>query len=103
MKTMAALAAIIALGLGLRVAEAWDGRPPVYDAQAYAAIAANLEAGKGYTAGEGATQGGFEVYGLAVQLRQGEQHDPLQPLQRRVHVERGEGFVVLVLAVHLLR
>lgn len=53
---MAALAAIIAIGLGLRVAEAWDGRPPVYDAQAYAAIAANLEAGEGFTAGEGATQ-----------------------------------------------
>lgn len=56
MKTMAALAAIIALGLGLRVAEAWDGRPPVYDAQAYAAIAVSLEAGDGFTVGEAATQ-----------------------------------------------
>lgn len=53
---MAALAAIIALGLGLRVAEAWDGRPPVYDAAAYATIAANLAEGEGFTLGEAATQ-----------------------------------------------
>lgn len=53
---MAALAAIIALGLGLRVAEAWDGRPPVYDAAAYATIAANLSEGEGFTLGAGATQ-----------------------------------------------
>ncbi len=56
MRTVAALAAIIAIGLGLRVAEAWDGRPPVYDAQAYAAIAASLESGEGFTVGEQATQ-----------------------------------------------
>lgn len=56
MRTLAALAAIIAIGLGLRVAEAWDGRPPVYDAQAYTAIAANLESGEGFTVGEAATQ-----------------------------------------------
>jgi hypothetical protein len=56
MRTVAALAAIIAIGLGLRVAEAWDGRPPVYDAQAYAAIAASLESGEGFTVGEAATQ-----------------------------------------------
>jgi Dolichyl-phosphate-mannose-protein mannosyltransferase len=56
MKTVATLAAIIALGLGLRLAEAVDGRPPVYDAQAYATIAAKLEAGDGFTLGETATQ-----------------------------------------------
>lgn len=53
---IAALAAILALGLGLRLVEAWDGRSPVYDAQGYAAIAANLERGEGFTLGRGATQ-----------------------------------------------
>jgi hypothetical protein len=53
---LVALAAILLLGLGLRVGEAWDGRAPVYDAQAYAAIAANLERGEGFTVGPGATQ-----------------------------------------------
>jgi hypothetical protein len=53
---LAALVAILLLGLGLRVGEAWDGRAPVYDAAAYAAIAANLERGDGFTAGPGATQ-----------------------------------------------
>jgi hypothetical protein len=53
---LAALVAILALGLGLRVGEAWDGRAPVYDAAAYAAIAANLEEGHGFTVGTGATQ-----------------------------------------------
>lgn len=52
----AALVAILALGLGLRLGEAWDGRPPVYDAKAYAAIATNLSEGDGFTAGSGATQ-----------------------------------------------
>jgi len=51
-----ALVAILLLGLGLRVGEAWDGRAPVYDAQAYAAIAANLEDGNGFTVGAQATQ-----------------------------------------------
>lgn len=51
-----ALVAILLLGLGLRLGEAWDGRSPVYDAQGYAAIAANLERGKGFTLGPGATQ-----------------------------------------------
>jgi 4-amino-4-deoxy-L-arabinose transferase-like glycosyltransferase len=53
---LAALVAILLLGLGLRLEEAWDGRAPVYDASAYAAIAANLDRGKGFTAGAGATQ-----------------------------------------------
>jgi hypothetical protein len=53
---LGALVAILLLGLGLRVGEAWDGRAPVYDAQAYAAIAGNLEAGNGFTVGAGATQ-----------------------------------------------
>jgi len=53
---LAALAAILILGLGLRVESAWEGRAPVYDAQAYAAIAANLERGEGFTVGPRATQ-----------------------------------------------
>jgi 4-amino-4-deoxy-L-arabinose transferase-like glycosyltransferase len=53
---LTALVAILLLGLGLRVGEAWDGRPPVYDAAAYAAIAANLGQGDGFTVGPAATQ-----------------------------------------------
>jgi 4-amino-4-deoxy-L-arabinose transferase-like glycosyltransferase len=53
---LGALVAIVLLGFGLRVGEAWDGRAPVYDAQAYAAIAASLERGDGFTVGTGATQ-----------------------------------------------
>lgn len=53
---LATLVAILALGLGLRLGEAWDGRAPVYDAKAYAAIAANLGEGEGFTVGPGATQ-----------------------------------------------
>ena len=53
---LAALVAILLLGLGLRLGEAWDGRAPVYDATAYAAIAANLDAGNGFTVGAQATQ-----------------------------------------------
>jgi hypothetical protein len=53
---LAALVAILLLGLGLRVGEAWDGRAPVYDAAAYAAIAANLGEGEGFTVGATATQ-----------------------------------------------
>jgi 4-amino-4-deoxy-L-arabinose transferase-like glycosyltransferase len=53
---LAALVAILLLGLGLRVAEAWDGRAPVYDAAAYAAIAENLATGDGFTVGPAATQ-----------------------------------------------
>jgi 4-amino-4-deoxy-L-arabinose transferase-like glycosyltransferase len=53
---LAALIAILLLGLGLRANEAWDGRSPVFDAAAYAAIAANLERGDGFTLGPNATQ-----------------------------------------------
>jgi hypothetical protein len=53
---LAALIAILLLGAGLRAGEAWDGRAPVYDAAAYAAIAANLERGDGFTVGTAATQ-----------------------------------------------
>jgi hypothetical protein len=53
---LTALVAILLLGAGLRVGEAWDGRAPVYDAAAYAAIAANLERGEGFTVGASATQ-----------------------------------------------
>ena len=51
-----ALAAILLLGLGLRLDYAWDGREPVYDAVAYAQIAANLERGEEFTVGDSATQ-----------------------------------------------
>jgi 4-amino-4-deoxy-L-arabinose transferase-like glycosyltransferase len=53
---LAALAAILLLGLGLRADNAWQGRPPVYDAVAYARIAANLERGEGFSLGRTATQ-----------------------------------------------
>ena len=53
---LAGLALILALGLGLRLHEAWDGREPVFDAAAYAQIAANLERGEGFSLGAGATQ-----------------------------------------------
>ncbi len=53
---LALLAAVLLLGLGLRVGYAWDGRAPVYDAAAYAAIAGNLEEGEGFTVGAAATQ-----------------------------------------------
>ena len=46
---LAALVAILLLGLGLRLDYAWGGRAPVYDAAAYAQIAANLERGEGFT------------------------------------------------------
>jgi hypothetical protein len=51
-----ALVAILLLALGLRAGEAWDGRAPVYDASAYAAIARNLDGGNGFTVGPSATQ-----------------------------------------------
>jgi 4-amino-4-deoxy-L-arabinose transferase-like glycosyltransferase len=55
-KRTVALVAILLLGLGLRVNEAWDGRSPVFDAAAYATIAANLEHDQGFTLGSAATQ-----------------------------------------------
>lgn len=56
MKRTVALVAILLLGLGLRANEAWDGRSPVFDAAAYATIAANLEHDRGFTLGSDATQ-----------------------------------------------
>jgi 4-amino-4-deoxy-L-arabinose transferase-like glycosyltransferase len=53
---LAALVAILLLGLGLRLDYAWQGRVPVYDAVGYAAIAANLERGEGFALGHEATQ-----------------------------------------------
>ncbi|MBS1843519.1 MAG: glycosyltransferase family 39 protein [Actinobacteria bacterium] len=53
---IAALVAILLLGAGLRLGEAWSGRAPVFDAAAYAAIAKNLEEGDGFTVGAAATQ-----------------------------------------------
>jgi hypothetical protein len=53
---LAALVAILLLGVGLRAGEAWDGRAPVFDAAAYAAIAKNLDQGNGFTVGADATQ-----------------------------------------------
>lgn len=53
---LAALVAILLLGVGLRAGEAWNGRAPVYDAQGYASIAANLERGEGLSLGPDATQ-----------------------------------------------
>lgn len=50
------LAAILLLGAGLRLNEAWSGRAPVYDAAGYAKIAASLDRGDGFTVGPGATQ-----------------------------------------------
>jgi Dolichyl-phosphate-mannose-protein mannosyltransferase len=55
-KRTIALVAVLLLGVGLRVDSAWEGRAPVYDAAAYARIAANLEHGEGFTLGPGATQ-----------------------------------------------
>jgi 4-amino-4-deoxy-L-arabinose transferase-like glycosyltransferase len=53
---LVALAAILLLGLGLRLDAAWGGREPVFDAVAYERIASNLEAGEGFSLGPGATQ-----------------------------------------------
>jgi 4-amino-4-deoxy-L-arabinose transferase-like glycosyltransferase len=53
---LAALAAILLLGFGLRIDYAWEGRTPVFDATAYARIAANLDQGNGFTVGPTATQ-----------------------------------------------
>jgi dolichyl-phosphate-mannose-protein mannosyltransferase len=53
---LAALVAILLLGLGLRLDYAWEGRPPVFDAVAYGRIAANLDRDRGFTLGRAATQ-----------------------------------------------
>jgi 4-amino-4-deoxy-L-arabinose transferase-like glycosyltransferase len=53
---LALLALVLVLGLGLRFGEAWDGRAPVFDAAAYATIAASLDRGEGFTLGPNATQ-----------------------------------------------
>lgn len=53
---LVALSLILLLGLGLRGHEAWNGRSPVFDAEAYATISAELERGNGFTLGPGATQ-----------------------------------------------
>jgi Dolichyl-phosphate-mannose-protein mannosyltransferase len=53
---LAVLAVILLLGLGLRLDEAWNGQEPVFDAAAYAEIAANLDRGEGFTIGPTATQ-----------------------------------------------
>ncbi len=53
---LAILAAILLVGLGLRLDYAWDGREPVFDADAYAEIARNLDEGRGFELGPGATQ-----------------------------------------------
>jgi 4-amino-4-deoxy-L-arabinose transferase-like glycosyltransferase len=51
-----ALVAILLLGLGLRLDNAWQGRAPVFDAAAYARIAENLDRDRGFSLGEAATQ-----------------------------------------------
>jgi 4-amino-4-deoxy-L-arabinose transferase-like glycosyltransferase len=53
---LVALVMILLLGMGLRLNEAWDGRAPVFDAAAYATIAANLDHERGFTLGASATQ-----------------------------------------------
>jgi 4-amino-4-deoxy-L-arabinose transferase-like glycosyltransferase len=50
------LTLVLTLGLGLRLNEAWNGRAPVFDATAYATIAANLDHDQGFTLGATATQ-----------------------------------------------
>jgi len=51
-----ALAAILLLGMGLRIDNAWEGRAPVFDAVAYGTIARSLDEGRGFSLGKGATQ-----------------------------------------------
>ncbi len=44
-----AICVLAALGTGLRLGYAWNGSEPVVDAQAYSAIARNLDEGNGFT------------------------------------------------------
>ena len=80
---LAVLVAILLLGLGLRLAEAWDGRAPVYDAAAYAAIAENLAEGDGFTVGAEATQPssnyspGLPLFAAALYEATGGEHERL--------------------------
>jgi Uncharacterized membrane protein, required for N-linked glycosylation len=53
---LAALMAILLLGLGLRADYAWQGRAPVFDAVAYGHIAQSLDEDRGFTLGREATQ-----------------------------------------------
>jgi len=53
---LAALVAILLLGLALRVDYAWEGRAPVFDAVAYGEIARNLDEGNGFALDDRATQ-----------------------------------------------
>jgi 4-amino-4-deoxy-L-arabinose transferase-like glycosyltransferase len=53
---LAVLAAILLVGMALRVDYAWEGRAPAFDAVAYSEIARNLDQGNGFTLGERATQ-----------------------------------------------
>src|SRR3954447_5882445 len=99
---LGALVAILLLGLGLRVGEAWEGRAPVYDAQAYAAIARNLDEGQGFTVGTQATQPssnyspGLPLFVAAVYEVAGGVHE------RLARVVRGVGGALSVLFAYLI-
>jgi 4-amino-4-deoxy-L-arabinose transferase-like glycosyltransferase len=53
---LAALVAILLLGVGLRIDYAWEGRAPVFDAVAYGKIARSLDENRGFSLGKDATQ-----------------------------------------------
>jgi len=83
---LAALAAILLIGLALRVDYAREGREPVFDAVAYGRIAANLERGEGFTLGKEATQPasnyspGLPLFVAAVYEASGGEHERLARL-----------------------
>jgi 4-amino-4-deoxy-L-arabinose transferase-like glycosyltransferase len=54
--SLAALVAILLLGVGLRTDYAWEGRAPVFDAVAYSKIARRLDENRGFSLGGDATQ-----------------------------------------------